>query len=755
MECERMRNRLVRCGVPGSILCVALASFAQNLDSSVSSENRSRGKIADEISDNAERSAFLSLSQTRDPAKMLDAARAFLQQFPESAFLAQALDSAARSSFDEGDYKGGLEYARESLALLPEDPLLLVAVADVQAGQLQDDAAIISARDALVYFDRFARPAAVAEQQWPQVKREQQAIAYFVIGRAELHKSLRESSPERRQSLLSDSVASLKQAHSLKPADQETTYLLGVVQLASGKPMPAASNFAAVYMQGGAYAAKALAALRQAYQSIPSSPPTTFDSFLKDAETERKEETDTPKQTAAESNGASVRQLSDYAGSNACKPCHAGIYQNWAQTGMARMFRPYQSQNVIGDFTRNNEYYTGGDNKYLHGKFTITPGTDRKLFARMVVRDGHHYFDIKQSDGQWHQYPVDYTIGSKWQQAYATKLPNGQIHVFPIQYNVSEGKWINYWRTLDRPGTERSDPYNFERLDDSTSYQANCAVCHTSQLRTIPGAGLGEDSFEFREAGIGCEMCHGPSALHIASMKEGTAYDKGPLDPPVDFRRISNRDFVRICSQCHMQSALRDPGPHGELNYSRSGTFFRQYLNIPFDEFGRKSFYKDGRFGQTTFIVEALERSQCFRKGQVSCGSCHDPHTHDGSTNLTSLKFKDQPDQMCTGCHAQFVDKAKAVEHTHHASNSEGSRCISCHMPPIMDALDFGARTHQIDDIPNAEMTLRFGQQDSPNACLICHTEKSAKWAQSQLLSWKSVAVPGASIAASRVPTGR
>ena len=228
---------------------------------------------------------------------------------------------------------------------------------------------------------------------------------------------------------------------------------------------------------------------------------------------------------------------------------------------------PYQPENVIGDFQKNNEYYTGGDIEYLHGKLSSTGPSDAKLFARMVVRDGRHYFDIKQSDGQWHSYPVDYTIGSKWQQAYATKLPNGQIHVFPIQYNVREGKWINYWKSLDGPGTERSDPYNFERLDDSTSYQAKCAVCHTSQLRTIPGAGLGEDSFEFREPGIGCEMCHGPSALHIASITNGTTYDKRPLDPPVDFRKISNRDFVAICAQCHMQSALRDFGSHGELNY--------------------------------------------------------------------------------------------------------------------------------------------------------------------------------------------
>jgi predicted CXXCH cytochrome family protein len=190
-----------------------------------------------------------------------------------------------------------------------------------------------------------------------------------------------------------------------------------------------------------------------------------------------------------------------------------------------------------------------------------------------------------------------------------------------------------------------------------------------------------------------------------------------------------------------MQSALRDAGAHGELNYSRTGTFFRQDLSLPFGEFTRKGFYKDGRFGQSTFIVEALERSKCFRKGQVSCGNCHDPHGHDFSTNQTSLKFKDQPDQMCVSCHTRFADKSTAAAHTHHAPASEGSRCISCHMPPIMDALAFGARTHQIDDIPNAEMTLRFGQQDSPNACLLCHTDKPAQWVQSELLSWKSNAL--------------
>jgi hypothetical protein len=62
-------------------------------------------------------------------------------------------------------------------------------------------------------------------------------------------------------------------------------------------------------------------------------------------------------------------------------------------------------------------------------------------------------------------------------------------------------------------------------------------------------------------------------------------------------------------------------------------------------------------------------------------------------------------------------------------------------MPRIMDALLFRARYHQIDDVPNAAMTKRFGQEESPNACLLCHSKNDADWAQQKLSKWKSVAV--------------
>jgi predicted CXXCH cytochrome family protein len=256
-------------------------------------------------------------------------------------------------------------------------------------------------------------------------------------------------------------------------------------------------------------------------------------------------------------------------------------------------------------------------------------------------------------------------------------------------------------------------------------------------VRNPKGEGFAVNNVEFKEPGINCEMCHGPSGEHVLEMSDEGYQPKDPMFPPVNFHKIDGRQSVAICAQCHAQSAIRIPEPGGELNYVSSKDFFGKRLWQPYGEFSRKGFYKDGRFRQTTFMVEALERSECFKKGGVSCVSCHDPHSDGAASNPTGLKFRDQPDLMCTGCHAQFNDKATISHHSHHPADSEASRCVSCHMPSIMDALLFRARYHQIDDIPNAEMTKRFGQQESPNACLLCHKEKSTQWVEKRLSSWK------------------
>lgn len=410
-------------------------------------------------------------------------------------------------------------------------------------------------------------------------------------------------------------------------------------------------------------------------------------------------------------------QRQKFAGSEACSTCHAAIYESWRKTGMAAMFRPVADAAILADFSRVHEFRDGD------GLVKVRTGGGNRP-----------YMEFARTDGGWTRFPIDYAIGSKWQQAYATRLADERIFVFPIQFSAIEKRWLNYWFTIDPPGSERAVISRFSSLSSATNYQRNCAVCHTSQLHLMR---LDDEALEraaFREPGVNCEMCHGPSANHVAAMRTGNLKLVDFSGPPFRFSRLDHVDATLICGQCHRQSGLRNLGSNGEMNYTTEKPYFSRLLSQPYVEFGTRAFFKDGRFRETTFIGEAFMRSACFRRGTAQCASCHNPHPADAITNRTSLKFISQPDQMCLQCHPAIA--ARAAGHTRHAPDSPGSRCVACHMPPIMNSLLFQARSHQIDDIPRADTTVRFGHKESPNACLLCHKDKDTSWLARQLEQW-------------------
>lgn len=204
---------------------------------------------------------------------------------------------------------------------------------------------------------------------------------------------------------------------------------------------------------------------------------------------------------------------------------------------------------------------------------------------------------------------------------------------------------------------------------------------------------------------------------------------------PINFRRLSAERYVAVCAQCHAQSAVHDAQAGGAVNHSETGEPVRTYsFELP-SAFSRKAFYRDGRYRATTFISEAFARSACFRKGNATCGSCHDPHPANAAQNPNSLKFDENADAMCVQCHTSLRDRPE--QHTRHAADTAASRCVSCHMPRIMEAVLFQARSHEIDDIPDAEMTERFGNTDSPNACLGCHAGRDPAWLRSSLAAFR------------------
>jgi predicted CXXCH cytochrome family protein len=661
----------------GVLLVLALAAslFGQESDTLILKGSKQSYTILSRVSDPAERQAFLDLYRAREPAKRHQLAQQFIQRYPQSWLLAPAYDLAAKASIDLGNFRDALDEGRFSLRLMPENPALLVLLANVEARNQSFQMAERDARDALDYLNLF--------EQSENLKTRLEASAYFALGRALVAQGFT-SAP-----LLKPGLAALNHAAACNPNDPEIFYLRGLAEARSGDRQNAATDLSFAARNSDALQARALAALNVLHVAAASKP-----------------QVDKNLCTGPPASKPARAIQEGYAGPAACQSCHPREYATWRQTGMANMLRPYKPENILGDFS---------------------PGAEYKDESGATVRmgiDSRPYFEVRGE-----KFYVDYTIGSKWQQGYATKLPDGRLQVLPIEYNVLRKEWVNYWKIIDPPGSQRAVIPNFPRLLPNTNYQENCAICHTSQLRAASDSDKPMEHATFLQAGVDCEMCHGPSAWHIKQVRAGHIEP-----PPVDFRRINNREGVRVCAQCHRQSAVRTIGAHNEMNYSAgTGSFVPVSWSQPYDAFSGRAFYKDGRFRETTFIVEAFTRSACYRRGTAQCASCHAPHVPDFTHNLTSLKFKDRPNEMCLGCHAQY--RGDLTRHTHHPATSEASQCVACHMPRIVNALLFQARSHQIE-IPTADLTERFGQQESPNACLLCHSDHDAHWAAQQLEKW-------------------
>jgi tetratricopeptide (TPR) repeat protein len=541
------------------LVLVALAS-AQEINVAIGLGGRpATGSIFDEIADARERAAFRELWDAA-PRTQTGLAARFVDQYPQSIVLRDAYELAARAHVSEGNLAEGLAWAERALRLMPEHPFLLVMVADAQAKQRLFDRAAASARDALGYLERAEPPMAFPRNRWPQIRNNLRATALFVLGRVAAE---RDQFKEAEQSL----VASL----TLNPDDMDALYTLGVVRMAVRADEGAARAFSRVTKSNGPLAVPARESLRALHARSPSASKLSLDTWQATL-------TWNPPEPAPP---VSRPLPGGFAGSRVCRECHARVYESWQSTGMARMFREYRPEHVIGDFS--GAQVVSGD-------------------ARAIAEAGRHFFEIRRADtGAWVRYPVDYVIGSKWQQAYATRLPDQRLLVFPIQYSRLRSSWVNYWQLVDGAGSPRTDVSQFHRAPSGAVYQTSCAPCHTSQLAFAQGVAQ-PHAATFREGGINCEMCHGPSLDHVERLKRGAKALSGTVPTPISFRRLSADGYVAVCAQCHAQSAVHDAQPGGAVNFSESGEPFRRYpIELP-SAFPRKAFYRDGRYRATTFI---------------------------------------------------------------------------------------------------------------------------------------------------------
>lgn len=458
---------------------------------------------------------------------------------------------------------------------------------------------------------------------------------------------------------------------------------------------------------------------------------------------------------ALDTGGSSNIRKADYVGAETCAKCHKSNHDDWEDHPHRWMNAMATPEAVRGDFSGKAKFnYKGGT-----GTFTKVEGR-----YRMTVQRG---------DNRW-VYDVNRTIGSRFFQYYVGTLAEGYIddeprgtidHVLPFGYWIGNREWVpTVHLARDSMMLEDDiDPYDTWQY---TPYDITCSECHTTwafgdwMLKVVGGArfpahtpfasaidlpGYFKDAHAGRlradykqmsndeiekfldgaieqirltdrvSLGVTCEACHLGVEEHVrhSTPTNSTVLPSFfPVSPHFhsnaeDLESLTRRNpktTTFICGRCH--SGTRPQYANGIHTWN--STEFTDSIN-----------------GHCYDPKLAADRSM----ESLSCVHCHDPHDPIGP------RWKSTPaedDQRCLECHQQFVPEAKLVAHTHHAANTEGSRCMNCHMPRINEGLQDIVRTHRIFSPTDDKMIAA----NHPNACNLCHLDKNIDWTITKLREW-------------------
>ena len=386
---------------------------------------------------------------------------------------------------------------------------------------------------------------------------------------------------------------------------------------------------------------------------------------------------------------------STYAGSSSCLECHEKFYQLWASSRHGLAMQPYSR-----DFALK----------------ALTPQT-----AGIVIKKHDYRADLKRGEvvetgpeGR-KSFKIEHVLGDKNIYYFLTRLDKGRLQTLPVAFDVNKKEWFDTAASGVRhfPAGAQGEAVDWQHY--TYTFNTACYSCHVSQLAT--NYDIGTDSYHttWAEPGINCETCHGPSAAHNAIAR---ATPKG--QPLPELRIISTKTMSTaqrndLCSGCHAKANPLTPA------YRPGERFYDHYDLATLED---PDFYPDGRDLGENYTLTSWSMSPCAKVGQLDCMHCH---TSSGRYRFKQEKFN----HACLPCHEEKVQNPAA--HTHHPAESEGSRCVSCHMP--MTAF---ARMNRSDHSmlpPTPATTIAY---QSPNACNLCHRDKDAAWADQLVRQWRS-----------------
>lgn len=447
-----------------------------------------------------------------------------------------------------------------------------------------------------------------------------------------------------------------------------------------------------------------------------------------------------------EVNGRPIEVAADgYVTSTTCRACHPDQYHSWHASYHRTMTQVATPASVLGDFD----------------------SPPQEIADSLFRRDDTFYIRLFNQAGVGSlEYPIELTTGSHHYQAYWYDVGQGRrIKLVPVIYLIDQQKWIPREAAFLTPPSTTPATLRSE-------WNANCIKCHTTHGRprvaNLSGRNWSAHLDTYvAEFGISCEACHGPAEEHVSvnqsPWRRYQHQQSDTADPTiVQPARLDHRRSAEICGQCH--SIFEFPSDEAILSYSQDGFVYR-----PGDELSRtktvirpsvdkdssfmkellarnpnyirERFWSDGMVRVSGREYNGLIESPCYQHGDMSCLSCHlmhkpvnDPRSLKEWAN-DQLKRGMESNQACIQCHRDFEDRVE--QHTHHPPNSSGSLCYNCHMPHTTYGLLKAIRSHQIDS-PSVQASIETGR---PNACNLCHLDKTLSWTSNYLNQWFGIPV--------------
>lgn len=445
-----------------------------------------------------------------------------------------------------------------------------------------------------------------------------------------------------------------------------------------------------------------------------------------------------------------------YASSRTCQSCHPNQYLTWRtsfHSTMTQVATPTTIQAPI--------------------EFEVPPEHGGPL--RLTRRGDEVWAEFNDPDSakatgttKRIERQVVMTTGSHQQQVYWYSMEQGRLlGQLPAMYLTQERRWIPRQSAFLRPPASPA-------TTETGRWNTTCLNCHATHAKgqIIPTAGRPPREWSApattaAEFGIACEACHGPGEVHLANkrspLRRFQLRRTGQADPSVvQPARLASARASEVCGQCHSvwwsffdSPAARDRvlaegqpfRPGDELAASRfvvqpsrqAGSAELEQVLRQEPRLLEEHFWPDGMIRVSGREFNGLLDSACFYGAKedsrrLSCMSCHRMHqSREDARPVTEwadthqLSTPGENNETCLTCHPAL--RRGLVAHTKHSASSAGSSCYNCHMPYTSYGLLKALRSHQISS-PTVSSSVQTGR---PNACNLCHLDKSLGWAADQL----------------------